>query len=55
VIDGKPLRYRLNSDGTYALYSIGWNQTDDGGQLAFVKQKKDTSVDITQGDWVVTF
>ncbi len=31
VIDGQPLRYRLESDGNYVIYSIGWNQTDDGG------------------------
>jgi hypothetical protein len=30
-IDGHPLRYRLNSDGTYALYSVGDNLIDDGG------------------------
>jgi hypothetical protein len=29
--DGKPLRYRLNSDGTYTLYSIGDDEKDDGG------------------------
>jgi hypothetical protein len=52
VIDGKPLRYRLNPDGGFVLYSIGWNQTDDGGQLAWVKPNKDNAVDIAQGDWV---
>lgn len=30
-IDGKPLRYRPNGDGTYLLYSIGLNGKDDGG------------------------
>jgi hypothetical protein len=30
-MDGHPLRYRLNSDGTYALYSVGDNLVDDGG------------------------
>jgi hypothetical protein len=30
-IDGKPLRYRLNPDGTFLLYSIGENGVDDGG------------------------
>jgi hypothetical protein len=29
--DGKPIRYRLNSDGTYTLYSIGDDEQDDGG------------------------
>jgi hypothetical protein len=30
-IDGKPLRYRKNSDGTFLLYSVGDNGVDDGG------------------------
>lgn len=30
-IDGQPLRYRLNPDGTYLLYSIGDDGKDDGG------------------------
>lgn len=30
-IDGKPLRYRQNEDGTFLLYSIGLNGSDDGG------------------------
>ena len=51
VIDGKPLRYRKNSDGSYILYSIGWNQTDDGGKVVF-KTDSPTQVDYTQGDWV---
>ena len=30
-MDGKPLRYRLNSDGTFTLYSVGVDGKDDGG------------------------
>lgn len=30
-VDGKPLRYRLRTDGTFLLYSIGANGNDDGG------------------------
>jgi hypothetical protein len=54
VIDGKPLRYRRNSDGGYVLYSVGWNQTDDGGQAGWTSEnKQETSgIDITKGDWV---
>jgi hypothetical protein len=33
-IDGRPLRYRLNSDGAPLLYSIGENGIDDGGDPA---------------------
>lgn len=31
-VDGKPLHYRLNADGTFLLYSIGPNGRDDGGK-----------------------
>ena len=51
VIDGKPLRYRLNADKSYVLYSIGWNQTDDGGELAWTRDKS-PNVDVAKGDWV---
>ena len=30
-VDGQPLRYRLNPDGTFLLYSIGDDGVDDGG------------------------
>lgn len=30
-VDGNPLRYRSNADGTFVLYSIGENGKDDGG------------------------
>jgi hypothetical protein len=32
-MDGKPLRYRLNSDGTFLLYSVGEDGIDDGGSI----------------------
>jgi hypothetical protein len=30
-MDGKPIKYRLNSDGTFLLYSAGQDGNDDGG------------------------
>jgi hypothetical protein len=33
-VDGQPLRYRRNADGTYLLYSVGANGVDDGGNPA---------------------
>jgi hypothetical protein len=30
-IDGKPLRYRLNTDGSFVLYSVGEDGLDDAG------------------------
>lgn len=31
VINGQPLHYRLTADGQFELYSIGWDETDNGG------------------------
>ncbi|HUK82623.1 MAG TPA: hypothetical protein VLZ12_08350 [Verrucomicrobiae bacterium] len=28
---GRPLRYRLNPDGSFSLYTVGINARDDGG------------------------
>lgn len=34
-VDGQPLRYRANADGTFLLYSIGSDGKDDGGDPTF--------------------
>ena len=31
LMDGQPLRYRLNPDGSFVLYSVGEDGKDDGG------------------------
>jgi hypothetical protein len=31
---GQPYHYKPLSDGTYLLYSVGWDQVDDGGRQA---------------------
>ena len=49
IINGQPLHYRREADGRFVLYSVGWNETDDGGRVAF---KKDGSEDREKGDWV---
>jgi hypothetical protein len=36
-MDGKPLRYRPNSDGTFLLYSVGEDGVDDGGDSTIPK------------------
>lgn len=36
-VDGKPLRYRPEPDGSFLLYSVGPNGTDDGGNPALEK------------------
>jgi hypothetical protein len=48
-IDGEPLRYRLTDQGEFILYSIGWNEKDDGGT---VKLTSGGAVDLDNGDWV---
>lgn len=51
IINGQPLHYRRTSDGQFLLYSVGWNETDDGGVVVFEKGKTGR-VDRKQGDWV---
>jgi hypothetical protein len=45
----QPLHYRRTSDGQFVLYSIGWNERDDGGVVGLTKGG---TADINQGDWV---
>jgi hypothetical protein len=56
IIDGRPLRYRVDSsNGHYVLYSIGWNRVDNGGELGrSEKVENKNRVDETRGDWVWT-
>ena len=37
IINGQPLHYRRTSDGQFVLYSVGWNETDDGGVVVLTK------------------
>jgi hypothetical protein len=30
-MDGRPMKYRLRTDGSFALYSVGQDRKDDGG------------------------
>jgi hypothetical protein len=43
-VDGKPLRYKLNEDGTFVLYSVGENGVDDGGNPALSKDSTSSSL-----------
>jgi len=49
VIGGQPLHYRRTDDGQFVLYSVGWNETDDGGVVGL---NKNGSVNNDKGDWV---
>jgi len=48
IIGGQPLHYRRTEEGKFLLYSVGWNETDDGGLDLLQKN----SFDYTKGDWV---
>lgn len=49
VVSGEPLRYRRTEDGSFILYSVGWNQTDDGGQVSRTITGRPNP---ESGDWV---
>jgi len=59
VINDQPLHYHRTSDpssqrsdaasGQFVLYSVGWNETDDGGVVSLTKKGY---LDISTGDWV---
>jgi hypothetical protein len=45
VINDLPLHYRRTADGKFLLYSVGWDEKDDGGT-------PETLSDPENGDWV---
>jgi len=49
LIGGQPLHYQRTEGGSFLLYSVGWNETDDDGIVA---KDNSGSEDKTQGDWV---
>ena len=59
LINGQPLHYRRTEDtsiqsssapnGKFVLYSVGWNEKDDGGVVGLTKNGR---MDFQQGDWV---
>jgi len=46
VLTGEPYKYHLTDDGQFVLYSVGWNEKDDGGVPG------QTIFDQEKGDWV---
>lgn len=47
VITGEPYKYRRTDDGQFVLYSVGWNEKDDGGVPGTTYFSNET-----HGDWV---
>jgi len=58
IVTGEQLKYHRTDDGHFVLYSVGWNKTDDGGQVAMHAgraagpERSSGSVDEQAGDWV---
>ncbi len=50
IIGGQPLHFQRTDNGKFLLYSIGWNETDDGGQTSPMDQYG--AIDYNRGDWV---
>lgn len=50
VITGHPFHYHREGDEHFSLYSAGWNQVDDGGQLSL--EAKRGGIQVRKGDWV---
>lgn len=51
IINGQPLKYRRTENGRFTLYSVGWNEKDDGG-VAVATKTNPPRQDQLQGDWV---
>jgi len=49
IITGEQLKYRATEGGRYVIYSVGWNEKDDGGAAGFKKGEHDVP---EEGDWV---
>ena len=50
LINGELPKYRREADGTFVVYSVGWNETDEDGQPSMTKSGN--TVDPNRGDWV---
>ena len=49
LIGGQPLHYRRTTDGHFLLYSVGWDEQDDGGKTTIDQNGLE---DFTRPDWV---
>ncbi len=49
IIGGQPLHYVRGQKGTYVLYSVGWNGTDEGGTTCL---DPGGCPSVREGDWV---
>lgn len=50
LVNGQPLHYERTGDGLFVLHSVGWNEADDRGELAFFASGR--GPEKKEGDWV---
>jgi hypothetical protein len=50
IITGQSLKYKGTDDGRYVVYSVGWNEKDDGGVTGFRKGENDVWVKKGEND-----
>jgi hypothetical protein len=57
VMTGTPLKYRLTPDGRFTLYSVGFDEHDDGGMVFFTSYggRAPPYPEIQRGDWVWSY
>ena len=55
-MSGTALKYRRTADDKFILYSVGLNETDDGGEVVLVPVSgKSPRADLKRGDWVWSY
>ena len=51
-MDGKPIKYRLDAEGSFVLYSVGEDGKDDGGDTTLLPDKTNRRNLWDRKDWV---
>jgi hypothetical protein len=49
LINGQPFKYRRGANDAFLLYSVGWNEKDDGGTICPGPKERQFA---REGDWV---
>ncbi len=56
IINGEPLKYQRTEGGGFVLYSVGFNQVDNGGRPCVVRRnwrgEIESRIDLNHYDWV---
>jgi hypothetical protein len=50
-MDGKPIKYRLDTGGAFVLYSVRADGKDDGGDSALLPDKTNLRMPWDRKDW----